>query len=138
MRVEVPDDTTMLEIREEAERAGLVLITDGRDLAYTLPHHIPLGWRRFALVDKTPAAPGGAWVIQRTAPQQQTSFWGRNDRWVLRVPMQRTAELGKFRVPECAARFSSYDAAHDVARWLRDNQPLCHGEVIAVITEPAR
>ncbi len=56
IRVAVPSETTMLEIREQAESHGLVLVTDGRDLAYTLPNMIPLGWRRFVLVDK-PARP---------------------------------------------------------------------------------
>jgi hypothetical protein len=60
VRIEKPGETTMLEIREAAEQAGLVLITDGRELAYTLPHHIPLGWRRFVLVDKPAAGDPGA------------------------------------------------------------------------------
>lgn len=46
------DHALMIEIQAEAERLGLVLVTDGRELAYTLPHHIPPGWTRFALVDK--------------------------------------------------------------------------------------
>lgn len=54
VRVEKPGETTMLEILEEAERAGLVLVSDGRELAYTRPHHIPPGWRRFAMVHKSP------------------------------------------------------------------------------------
>lgn len=59
VRVDLPGDTTMIEIREHAEQHGLVLITDGHELAYTLPHHIPLGWRRFVLVDKeTGKCPG--------------------------------------------------------------------------------
>jgi hypothetical protein len=46
------DHELMIDVQREAERLGLVLVTDGRDLAYTLPHHIPPGWTRFALVDK--------------------------------------------------------------------------------------
>jgi hypothetical protein len=76
------------------------------------------------------------WIIQRTAPQQQTSFWGRNDRWVMRLPARKPCEVGQYRVPECAARYESHDTAFDVAEWLRTNQPLCFGEVIAVISEP--
>jgi hypothetical protein len=42
----------MVEVQQEADQLGLVLITDGSELAYTLPHHIPPGWTRFALIDK--------------------------------------------------------------------------------------
>jgi hypothetical protein len=47
-----PGDTTMRELHEQAHRMGLVLVTDGHELAYSIPHHIPLGWRRFVIVDK--------------------------------------------------------------------------------------
>jgi hypothetical protein len=77
-----------------------------------------------------------AWVIQRTAPQEPTTFWGVLDRWVARPPATKTAQVGKFRVPTTAVRFQDWDAAYQVADWLRSNQPLAHGEVIAVISEP--
>ncbi len=52
IRIVMPDETTLLEIQELAERHGLILVTDGHELKYTLPHHIPPGHTRFALVDK--------------------------------------------------------------------------------------
>jgi len=55
--IALPDEATMLEVQEIAERHGLILITDGRELKYTLPHHIPPGHTRFALVDKDARRP---------------------------------------------------------------------------------
>jgi hypothetical protein len=78
------------------------------------------------------------WLIQRTGAQTQTSFWGRAERWIVRTPAVKTTELGKYRVPEGAARYMSYDAAFDVAQWLRTHQTMCFGEVIAVVSEPER
>jgi hypothetical protein len=57
IRVEKPDSATLLEIREEAERMGLVLVTDGRELAYARPEQIPPGHLRFAMFDKDAARP---------------------------------------------------------------------------------
>lgn len=78
------------------------------------------------------------WVIQRTVPQAPTSFWGRNERWIVRTPAVKTSELGKYRVPEAAARYMSHAVAFDVAEWLRTHQAMCFGEVIAVVSEPER
>ena len=50
IRIEQPDDTLMIDIQEQAERQGLVLITDGRELRYTLAHFaLPAGWTRFSM-----------------------------------------------------------------------------------------
>lgn len=57
MRIATPDSATLLEIQEEAERGGLVLVTDGHEIKYTLPHHIPPGHTRFAIVDKNAQRP---------------------------------------------------------------------------------
>lgn len=78
------------------------------------------------------------WIIQRTVPQAPTSFWGRNERWVVRTPLVKPSELRKYRVPDCAARYFSHEAAFDVAEWLRTHQTMSFGEVIAVVTEPER
>lgn len=48
----VPDETTLMDAVEIAERQGLELITDGRELKYSPRGHIPLGHRRFVIVDK--------------------------------------------------------------------------------------
>lgn len=76
------------------------------------------------------------WIIQRTAPQEKTSFWGRNERWVVRLPVKKLAEAGSYRVPDCAARYITWEAAFDVAEWLRTHQLMAHGEVIALVSEP--
>lgn len=49
MRIVVPEDTLLIEIQEQAEKHGLILITDGRDMKYTWPNMIPQGWTRFAI-----------------------------------------------------------------------------------------
>lgn len=46
------DHALMIDVQTEAAEMGLILITDGRDLAYTLPNHVPPGWTRFAFIDK--------------------------------------------------------------------------------------
>jgi hypothetical protein len=50
--VTASDHALLLDVQAEADQRGLILITDGRELAYTLPHHIPAGWTRFAIFDK--------------------------------------------------------------------------------------
>jgi len=77
------------------------------------------------------------WLIQRTAPQEPAAYWGRTDRWVLRPPCRQLADVLQPRVPVLARRFDDYDVAFDIAEHLRSTQPLAHGEVIAVVTEPA-
>lgn len=57
IQVQQPDTATLLEIREEAERLGLVLVTDGRELCYARPDQIPPGYLRFAVVDKNARQP---------------------------------------------------------------------------------
>lgn len=52
LRIAKPDEALLVEIQEEAERHGLILVTDGHELKYTLPHAIPPGHTRFAIVDK--------------------------------------------------------------------------------------
>ena len=52
VRVVAPDDRLLLDVQREAEEHGLILVTDGHELKYTLPHHNPPGHTRFALVDK--------------------------------------------------------------------------------------
>jgi len=52
LRIIAPDDRLLLDVQREAEEHGLILVTDGHELKYTLPHHIPPGHTRFALVDK--------------------------------------------------------------------------------------
>lgn len=50
LRIEHPDDSLLIDIQEEAEKKGLVLITNGRELRYTLPHFaLPSGWTRFVM-----------------------------------------------------------------------------------------
>lgn len=49
IRIAKPDDALLIEVQEQAEQQGLVLVTDGRELKYTLPHLIPDGWTRFAM-----------------------------------------------------------------------------------------
>ncbi len=50
MRIEKPDDTLLIDIQEDAEKQGLILITDGRELKYTLAHFpLPDGWTRFIM-----------------------------------------------------------------------------------------
>lgn len=50
LRIEKPDDTLLIDIQEAAERKGLVLITNGRELRYTLKHFaLPAGWTRFVM-----------------------------------------------------------------------------------------
>lgn len=44
-----PVHELLIDAQEEGERRWLILITDGRDLKYTLPHAIPPGWTRFAM-----------------------------------------------------------------------------------------
>lgn len=77
-----------------------------------------------------------AWLIQRTAPGDPVAFWGKNDRWIHRPRIKTTGEILKPRIPDLAARYEDYDAAFDIAEYLRANQPLAHGEVIAVIPNP--
>lgn len=76
----------------------------------------------------------GSWVIQRTAPGEPVTYWGARDRWIHRRTIKHLVD----RVPECANRYTSYDVAFDIAEWLRTHQPLAHGEVIAVVSEPER
>ena len=52
LRIDLPDEATLIEAQELAERQGLVLITDGRELKYCPAHQIPLGHHRFAVVDR--------------------------------------------------------------------------------------
>ena len=52
VRVVKPDERLLIDVQREAEEHGLILVTDGHELKYTLPHHIPPGHTRFALVDK--------------------------------------------------------------------------------------
>jgi hypothetical protein len=73
-----------------------------------------------------------AWLIERRAPQEPTAYWGKSDRWFVRGPQT----CGRGRVPEAALQFQDYDAALEIAEWLRLNQPLAYGEVIAVIPMP--
>lgn len=78
-----------------------------------------------------------SWVIQRTAPLEPASFWGRQDRWVLRGPITKPGEIAAFRVPKLAARFECWDCAFDIAEWLRMHEGrFTWGTVIAVVTEP--
>lgn len=50
--VKPSDHALMIDVQEEAARHGLILITDGKEMAYTLPHYIPEGWTRFVMVQK--------------------------------------------------------------------------------------
>lgn len=49
LAVVLPEDPTLAEAREHGARHGLVLVTDGRELRYAMPHAIPPGYLRFAL-----------------------------------------------------------------------------------------
>lgn len=55
--VRAADHALMIEVQEHAADQGLILITDGRELAYTLPHFIPPGWTRFAFIHRQAATP---------------------------------------------------------------------------------
>lgn len=77
-----------------------------------------------------------AWLIRRTAPQEQTAYWGKREVWVLRPPAAKPAEALKPRIPQGAAVFYDWDIAHQVAEWLRTNQPLAYGEVISLADAP--
>lgn len=57
LRIVKPDDALLIDIQEEAEKQGLVLVTDGRELKYTLPNMIPEGWTRFAMKVKPRLVP---------------------------------------------------------------------------------
>lgn len=39
----------MIDVQEEAEEHGLVLVTDGNEMKFTYPHMIEPGWTRFAV-----------------------------------------------------------------------------------------
>jgi hypothetical protein len=48
IRVDKPAESLLIDVLAEAEKKGLILITDGRELRYTLPHFpLPDGWTRF-------------------------------------------------------------------------------------------
>jgi len=61
-----PDDDlmTMADVEAMAERLGLVIITDGRSFEYARPGEHRPGWRRFAMVQKSPP-------LDPNAPQLQ-------------------------------------------------------------------
>lgn len=48
----VPDEQTMHDFQEEAEKAGYVVVTDGKVIQLARPNDIQPGFRRFAMVDK--------------------------------------------------------------------------------------
>jgi hypothetical protein len=44
------DEALLIDIQGEAEKRGLVLITNGRELRYTLKHFpLPEGWTHFVM-----------------------------------------------------------------------------------------
>lgn len=47
-----PNHELLIDVLDEAEQRGLILITDGFELKYTLPNAIPLGWTRFVMKAK--------------------------------------------------------------------------------------
>jgi hypothetical protein len=50
MPIEQSDEVLLIDIQGEAEKRGLVLITNGRELRYTLKHFpLPEGWTRFVM-----------------------------------------------------------------------------------------
>lgn len=51
------DEARMIDVQDDGARRGLVLVTDGRELKYTLPHLIPPGWLRFAMIHRIARAP---------------------------------------------------------------------------------
>lgn len=54
-----PDDhqMTMADVEAMSERLGLVIVTDGNNFEYARPGLIPMGWRRFAMVQKARPLP---------------------------------------------------------------------------------
>lgn len=74
-----------------------------------------------------------AWVIQRRAPQEPLAYWGKREVWVLRAPSKPATPP---RIPESAAVYHDWDVAFQVAEWLRLNQPIAYGEVIALTNAP--
>lgn len=54
IRIAKPDNALLLEVLDEAERRGYILITDGNEMRYTLPHFpLPEGWTRFIMKVKS-------------------------------------------------------------------------------------
>lgn len=47
--IDVHEHELLIAVIEKAEEQGLILVTDGKDMKYTLPNHIPAGWTRFAM-----------------------------------------------------------------------------------------
>lgn len=76
------------------------------------------------------------WLIQRTAPHEPVSYWGVANRWVRRRVAAKVGEVLKSRIPDGALKLHDWDNAYQVAEWLRANQDLEYGEVIAVVPEP--
>jgi hypothetical protein len=75
------------------------------------------------------------YLIQRRAPSEPPSYWGRAETWVIAPPHLRFSQIGQPAVPASACRFDRFDVAHEVAEALRLTS-LEHGVVIAVIPDP--
>lgn len=57
VQLAVPDEQTMHELERNAEKAGFVVVTDGKVIQLAWPHAIPPGFQRFAFVDKNAHRP---------------------------------------------------------------------------------
>lgn len=75
------------------------------------------------------------WVIERRPRRDPIAYWGHGDRWFARRPAPSYAQQ-LHPVPEQACRFHSWNAVFEVAEWLRLNEKLEYGEVIAIVTMP--